>query len=136
MVKFVGTYKRTKEERYDDFLNKLGLNIIMRKAATATTPTMEITETEPGKWRMVTATKMSKVDISFELGKSFDEKTTDGREVTTTVTQEGDNRWVTTQTAKKAGQKDVKVIREFSDKGIDVQMICEDIVSKQFYERQ
>jgi len=30
----------------------------------------------------------------------------------------------------------VTVIREFSDKGIDVQMICEDVISKQFFERQ
>ena len=49
MVQFAGKYKRTKEEKYDDFLAKLGLNYLTRKAATASTPTMEITETSPGK---------------------------------------------------------------------------------------
>lgn len=49
---------------------------------------------------------------------------------------EGDNKLITVQKAQKSGQKDVKVIREFTDKGINVQMICEDVVSEQFYERQ
>lgn len=135
MVKFAGKYKRTKEEKYDEFLQKLGLNFLMRKAATASTPHMEITETSPGHWRMVTSTTMKKVELNFEHGKEFEETTTDGRHVKTTVTQESETRWVTHQKAQKAGQKDVKVIRDFTDGGIDVQMICEDVVSKQHYER-
>ena len=136
MVKFAGKYLRTKEEKYDAFLSKLGLNYLMRKGATVSTPTMEITETSPGKWKMVTATKLKSVELEFELGKAFDEKTADGRECKTTVTQEGDSTWVTMQVAQKDGQKTVKVVREFSDEGIAVQMICEDVVSKQFFTRQ
>ena len=49
---------------------------------------------------------------------------------------EGDNRLITNQMATEPGKKDVKVIREFTDEGIDIQMICEDVVSKQFYKRQ
>jgi len=48
MVNFEGTYKRTKEEQYEAFLSKLGLSFLLRKAATISTPTMEIKETEPG----------------------------------------------------------------------------------------
>ena len=68
-------------------------------------------------------------------GKEFDETTTDGRKCKTTVTKEGDNKLVTKQIAQD-GKKNVTVIREFSDKGIDVQMICEDVTSKQFFERK
>ena len=68
-------------------------------------------------------------------GVEFDEKTADGRQCKTTVTKEGDNKLITMQIAKKTGQKDVKVIREFTDKGIDVKMICEDVTSVQFYQR-
>ena len=48
---------------------------------------------------------------------------------------EGDNTMIESQKAQKSGQKDVKVIREFSDKGIDVQIICEDVTSVWFCER-
>ena len=48
---------------------------------------------------------------------------------------EGDNKIITSQKAQKSGQKDVTVIREFSDKGIHVQMICEDVTSVQFFDR-
>lgn len=135
MVAFAGKYKRTKEEKYEEFLTKLGLNFMMRKGATVSTPTMEITETSPGKWKMVTATKLKSVEINFELGKEFEEKTTDGRDCKTVVKQEGDNKWVTTQTAQKSGQKNVTVNRVFTDAGIEVEMICEDVVSKQFFAR-
>ena len=43
---------------------------------------------------------------------------------------------VTDQKAKEANKKSVKIIRDFSDDGIDVQMICEDVVSRQYFKRQ
>merc|ERR1711973_167671 len=135
MVQFTGTYKRTEEEKYEDFLNKLGLGLLKRKAAMASTPTMEISESG-GKYKMVTSTTLSSVELNFELGVEFEETTADGRTCKTTVTMEGDNKMITNQVAQKSGQKDVKVIREFSDKGIAVQFICEDVVSKQFFERK
>lgn len=135
MVQFAGKYTRTEEEKYEDFLAKLGLNYLMRKAATVSTPTMEITDLSGGKWKMVTSTKLKSVDLTFEFGKEFEEKTADGRTCKTTVTKDGENVWITNQIAQGKGEKNVKVIREFTDKGIAVQMICEDVTSKQFYTR-
>ena len=129
-----GNFLRTKEEKYNDFLVKLGLGMLMRKAATASTPTMEITESG-GKWRILTKTTLKSTEINFEIGVPFDETSTDGRKCTTTVTVNG-NQMVTEQKAKEAGKKSVKVIRDFSDDGIEVQMICEDVVSKQYFKRQ
>ena len=85
---------------------------------------------------MVTATSLKKVELNFELGKPFDETTTDGREVTTTVTMEGDNKLITAQEPKKPGSKKVEVVRTFTDAGISVQMKCDAIVSDQFFKRQ
>jgi len=134
MVQMTGTFLRTKEEKYNEFLTKLGLGMLMRKAATSSTPTMEITESG-GKWKVLTKTTLKSTEINFEVGKAFEETTVDGRKCTTTVTIEG-NTMVTDQKANEAGKKDVKVIREFSDDGIDVQMICEDVTSKQYFKRQ
>ena len=61
---------RTSEEKYEDFLNKLGVGFMLRKAALASTPTMEITKTGD-KWKMVTATALKSVVLEFELVKFF-----------------------------------------------------------------
>ena len=53
----------------------------------------------------------------------------------TIVRKEGDNKLIAIQTPKEPGQKETKIIREFTDNGIHVQMICEDVTSIQFYER-
>merc|ERR1712189_101656 len=111
---------------YDKFLSTLGVGFLLRKAATASTPSMTISKSGD-KWSMVTATSLKKVELNFELGKPFDETTTDGREVTTTVTMEGDNKLITVQEPKKAGSK-VEVVRTFTDAGISVQMKCDAIV--------
>ena len=68
-------------------------------------------------------------------GKEFDEDTTDGRKCKTIVTKQGDNKLITRQKAQKAGQKDVTVIRELTDDGINLQMTCEDVTSVQFFKR-
>ena len=46
-----------------------------------------------------------------------------------------DLKFLFMQKAQKKGQKDVKVIRKFTDAGIEVQMICEDVTSVQFFSR-
>lgn len=62
----VGKYTRTSEKKYEDFLSKLGVGFILRKAATASTPTMEITQ-DGNKWKMVTATSLKSIVLEFEL---------------------------------------------------------------------
>ena len=75
----------------------------MRKAATSSTPTMEITESG-GKWKVVTKTTLKSTGINFEVGKPFEETTADGRKCITTVTIEG-NTMITDQKATQAGNK-------------------------------
>ncbi len=135
MVQFAGKYKQTKEDKYEDFLKGLGLNLFMRKAAKSSTPTMEIHETSPGKWKAITATKMKAVEVNFESGKPFDEDTADGRKCTTTITIDG-NKWITDQLNKKEGGPNVHVVREFSDEGIDVTFRTGNVVAKCFFQRQ
>ena len=37
-----GKFERTNAENYDEFLKALDVNFLLRKAATASTPTMEV----------------------------------------------------------------------------------------------
>merc|ERR1711982_281885 len=89
MVELKGTYERSSAENYEAFLDALGVGMILKKAATATTPVMTV-------------------------GEEFDEKTPDGREVTSIVTQEGD-KLICKQTAKKDSEASTISTREFFD---------------------
>ena len=73
MVQMTGTYTRTEEKDYDKFLSKLGVNFMLRKAATISTPTMEITESG-GKWKMVTSTSLKSIVLEFEMVITFFKK--------------------------------------------------------------
>jgi hypothetical protein len=49
---------------------------------------------------------------------------------------EGDNKLITKQVELEPGTKSLKIVREFSENQVYLEMICEDAVSKQLYQRQ
>merc|ERR1712110_364770 len=109
MVEMKGKYVRSAAENYDKFLDALGVGIILKKAATATTPEMTVEESD-GEWTIKTSTMLKSMELKFKIGEKFDEKTPDGREVTSLVELDG-NKLITTQT----GEKSTKSTREFFD---------------------
>ncbi len=135
MVQFVGKYKQTKEENYEEFLKSMKLNGLLAKAARASTQTFEVVEDGPNKYKIVTSTIMKSAKESFEFGKTFDQETVDGRKVETTFTQDGD-KWVQVQKNKKVGGPDVTTTRVFSDAGVNVTLKNGDVVAKIFFQRQ
>ena len=130
-----GKYERVSEEQYDDFLKALGVNFMLRKAATVSTPVMEVSELG-GVWSIKTSTSLKAMELKFKLGEAFDETTPDGREVSAMVTLEG-NKFISEQTAKKSGQKSTKTVREFTGSECIVTMtiIGSDIVCVQKFKK-
>ncbi len=135
MVQVTGKYKRTKCENNEEFLTKIGASFLIRKAANASTPVMEIVDLGGGKWKITTSTTLKSMTVQFEFGKPWDEDTPDGRSVTSTMTKESDTKWVVVQKNKKGGP-DVTCTRVFKDDGIDIEYACDGVVSKQFFARQ
>merc|ERR1711874_111008 len=90
----------------------LDVNFLLRKAATVSTPVLEVFE-EDGFWNIKTSTTLKTMELKFKLGEQFDETTPDGREVTATCDLEG-GKLVTVQKAKKEGQKSTKSVREMN----------------------
>merc|ERR1712107_91980 len=126
MVQVTGSYTQTSNEGYEDFLKKLNVGFILRKAAMASTPVMTIAE-DGGNWTMITKTTVKSIELRFRLVEEFEETTTDGRKCKNKVT--------TSQRATKSGEKDVTVVRNFDDGGITVSLTCEDVVCTQKYAR-
>merc|ERR1712133_181321 len=133
MVQITGTYTQTSRENYEEFLKALDVGFILRKAALASTPVMSIEEKD-GNWVMITKTTVKSIELKFRLGEEFEEDTTDGRHCKTTVTLDG-NVMTTKQKATKAGEKDVTVVRTFSDDGISLAMSTDGATSVQKYKR-
>ena len=40
--KYLGKYDRVSADKYDEFLKELGVNMLLRKAATASSPVFEV----------------------------------------------------------------------------------------------
>merc|ERR1712039_221434 len=67
---FVGKYQRTSAEKYEEFLTALGVNFLLRKAATVSTPVMEVSE-EGGNWTIKTSTTLKSMELKFKLDEEF-----------------------------------------------------------------
>ena len=132
---FNGKYTSVSAENYDEYLKTLGVSFLLRKAWLAATPIVEITETAPGKWKMVTITSFNTSAVEFEEGVPCDEKTFDGRDCKTTFVFDTETRLIQEQKNTKAVGKDTKLIWDcYSDKLV-LQMICGDVTSMRVFLR-
>merc|ERR1712179_348444 len=112
MDAFKGKFERTSAENYEEFLKILNVNMLLRKAATVSTPVLEITESG-GVWSIKTATTLKSMELKFKLNQEFEEATPDGRDVKSLVTFEN-GKIVTVQMAKNPKQKSTKSYREMN----------------------
>merc|ERR1712172_470907 len=112
MDAFKGTYERTSADNYEDMLKILDVNMLLRKAACASTPKMDVSE-DGGVWTIKTSTTLKTMDLKFKLGEQFDETTPDGRQTRALINVEG-GKIVCTQTAKKATEKSTRSVRELN----------------------
>jgi len=114
----------------------LDVGIVFRKAATISAPVMVVSE-NGGIWTLKTSTTLKTMELNFKLGEPFPETTADGRDTTSVVTFDN-GKIVTVQTAKKAGQKSTKSVREMT--GPDQMLYTltvngSDVVCKQIFKK-
>ena len=73
-----------------EFLDDLGLNKLLKRAATASNPVLEFNYDEETKfWSFKTCTKITCNDLSFKIGEQYNRKTRDGRQVIIKAIQKG-----------------------------------------------
>merc|ERR1712106_196379 len=80
MEAFKGKYERVSVENYEELLKDLDVNFLLRKAATVSTPVVEISE-NGGVWNIKSSTTLKTIELTFKLDEEFDESTPDGRDV-------------------------------------------------------
>ncbi|CAH1406226.1 unnamed protein product [Nezara viridula] len=121
-------YKLDKSEKFDEFMKALGVSMLTRKMGNAVSPVVELTENE-GEYTLSSSSTFKNSVIKFKLGQEFDEDTPDGRKVKSIITQEGDNKLIHLQ----KGDKDSKIIREFTKDQVVMTLSVDDIVCTRTY---
>ena len=70
MDAFKGKYERSSAENYEEFLKALDVSYLLRKAATVSTPVMEVTESN-GVWSIKTSTSLKSMELKFKVSETL-----------------------------------------------------------------
>ena len=68
MDAFKGKYERSSAENYEEFLKALDVSYLLRKAATVSTPVMDVTE-DNGVWCIKTSTSLKSMELKFKVSR-------------------------------------------------------------------
>jgi len=84
MEDFIGKWQQISGEHYEEFLQALDVNWLLRKAAQVSNQKMEITK-KGDNWNIYTSTVLKGMTQEFKLDEPYDERTPDMRDVKTTA---------------------------------------------------
>ncbi|KAM8764154.1 fatty acid-binding protein, intestinal [Rhynchonycteris naso] len=85
---FDGTWKIDRNENYDKFMEKMGVNVVKRKLASHDGLKL-IVKQEGNKFTVKESSNFRNIEIVFEIGVPFNYELADGTELSGTWTMEG-----------------------------------------------
>ncbi|MEJ1270866.1 phosphodiesterase 5A cGMP-specific [Cricetulus griseus] len=85
---FDGSWKVDRNENYDNFMEKMGINLVKRKLAAHDNLKLTIKQ-EGNKFTIKESCRFRNIDVVFELGVNFDYTLADGTELNGTWSLEG-----------------------------------------------
>uniref|UniRef100_F7BLJ9 Peripheral myelin protein 2 n=1 Tax=Equus caballus TaxID=9796 RepID=F7BLJ9_HORSE len=83
--RFLGTWKLVSSENFDDYMKALGVGLATRKLGNLAKPTVIISK-KGDVITIRTESAFKNTEISFKLGREFEETTADNRKAKSTVT--------------------------------------------------
>ncbi|KAM9699736.1 fatty acid-binding protein, intestinal [Dama dama] len=86
---FDGTWKVDRNENYEKFMEKMGINVVKRKLAAHDNLKLIITQ-EGNKFTVKESSTFRSIEIIFELGVTFNYSLADGTELSGAWALEGD----------------------------------------------
>nr|ACI66812.1 Fatty acid-binding protein, heart [Salmo salar] len=89
--KFVGTWKMTSSDNFDDYMKALGVGFATRQVGNRTKPSLIINMDDQGMICVKFQSTFKTVEIKFKLNEPFEETTADDRKTMTVFTLENGN---------------------------------------------
>lgn len=121
-------YKLYKSVKFDEYMQRLGVNFFLIQIGNTVRPIVELKKLTDNKYKLITESTFQNTEITFRLGKEFDEDTVDGRRVKSVITLEG-NRLI----QRQGGTPPSTIIREFSENEMIATMSVYDVVATRKY---
>lgn len=109
-------------------MKELGVGFFLRKIGNSVSPTVELQKLPDNKYKLITTSTFKDTEITFELGKEFDEETLDGRQVKSVMTLDGNKL-----TQKQGGSPPSTIIRDFGEKEMIATMSVNNVVCTRKY---
>ncbi|KAK2854998.1 hypothetical protein Q7C36_006867 [Tachysurus vachellii] len=131
MEQFMGTWKLTASENFDEYMKAVGIGFASRQIANLAKPSLLFSVDDQGFVSMKSSTTFKTVEIKFRLNEEFDEITADDRQAKT-VMKLVDGKLVQTQSWEG---KSTTIEREVQGGKLIVKCIMDDVVSMRTYER-
>nr|CDS27704.1 fatty acid binding protein a [Hymenolepis microstoma] len=129
MERFLGGWKLEKTENFDEVMKELGVNILKRTAGNTVKPVHIFEDLGNGMYRFKTESTFTKTSCDFKLGEEFDEHTSDGRDLKSVITIDGE---VMKQVQKGEG-KTTYVERVVEGNLLKTTVKVNDVVSTRIY---
>ncbi|KAM9102583.1 myelin P2 protein isoform X2 [Sarcophilus harrisii] len=128
--RFLGTWKLVSSENFEDYMKALGVGLATRKLAVMAKPHVTISM-KNDVITIRTQSALNSSEISFKLGREFEEITPDNRKTKTTITLDKGvlnqvQKWEDKETTIKRSLVDGKMMVECRMKGV----ICTRIYEK------
>ncbi|XP_015336547.1 fatty acid-binding protein, heart-like [Marmota marmota marmota] len=128
---FMDTWKLVDSKNFNDYMKSLGVGFATRQVASMTKPTT-IIEKNGDTIILKTQSTFKNTEISFQLGKEFDETIADDRKVKSTVMLDG-GKLVHVQ--KWDGQE-TTLVRELNDGKLILTLTHGSVVCTRTYEKE
>ncbi|XP_061771744.1 fatty acid binding protein 4b [Nerophis ophidion] len=128
---FVGTWKLTTSENFDDYMKAIGVGFATRQMGNMAKPNLVISVDDSGLVTMKSQTTFKTTEMQFKLNEEFDETTADDRKTKTIVTLEN-GKLVQKQTWDG---KTTTLEREIQEGKLTAKCIMDDVVAVRTYEK-
>ncbi|XP_017326648.1 fatty acid binding protein 4b [Ictalurus punctatus] len=132
MEQFMGTWKLTASENFDEYMKAVGISFASRQIANLAKPSLLFSINDQGLISMKSSTTFKTVEIKFRLDEEFDEITADDRQAKT-VMKLVDGKLIQVQTWEG---KSTTIEREVQSGKLIVKCIMNDVVSMRTYQRE
>lgn len=131
---FSGKYQHIKSENFEDFLRENGANWMIRKMATAASPTLEITH-DGNNFHMKLVTLLKSREQKFVIGEDYEAEEHSGAMMKISPSWDGNKLILSYEPKKPEEGKPQKHIRELDGDDLTLTMEVGEIVAKRYFKR-